>query len=151
MKSFQTSSNRNLQTIMPQKYKYSMVLLVDDNEIDNFINEKIITSAYFAEKVVVKDSAEGALEYISKECTSLGVFPDLIFLDLSMPVMDGFEFLEKYKSIIEAVKTAAGKCRIVVLSSSISPDDIDKASRNPLVYKYLNKPLNEKYLEAINF
>ena len=62
--------------------------------------------------------------------------------------MDGFAFLEEYKKLPDALR---GSCKIVVLSSSISPDDINKASTNPLVQKYLNKPLAEKYLEAINF
>ena len=64
-----------------------------------------------------------------------------------MPVKDGFAFLEEFDQIDPTIKE---KCKIVVLSSSISPDDINKASTNPYVFKYINKPLSEKYLNAIN-
>jgi hypothetical protein len=64
-----------------------------------------------------------------------------------MPGKDGFAFLTDFENLSA---TAKGKCKIVVLSSSISPDDINKASTNPYVFKYVNKPLSEKYLEAIN-
>ena len=128
--------------------RFKRVLLVDDNDIDNFINERIITSSFFSEKVDVKTSTQAALDYLKKNASNAEALPQVIFLDLNMPVMDGFAFLEEYKTL-PASLTAT--CKIVVLSSSISPDDINKASTNPLVQKYLNKPLAEKYLEAINF
>ncbi len=74
------------------------------------------------------------------------VFPDVIFLDLNMPGKDGFAFLDEFESLPDEVKT---KVRVVVLSSSISPEDINRASTNPRVLKYINKPLSEKYLEAL--
>jgi CheY-like chemotaxis protein len=128
--------------------RFKRVLLVDDNDIDNFINERIITSSFFADKVVVKTSARAALDFLRDNVSNPETLPEVIFLDLNMPVMDGFAFLEEYKNIPDSAK---GACKIVVLSSSISPEDINKAFTNPLVKKYLNKPLAEKYLEAINF
>ena len=67
-----------------------------------------------------------------------------------MPVMDGFGFLEEFNEIAKDYGHIKDDCKVIVLSSSISPVDIDKASTNPYVYKYLNKPLSEKYLNAIN-
>ena len=126
--------------------RYETVLLIDDNDIDNFINQRIITSFYFANNVIVKNSAIGALEYLNKFSDNL---PNIIFLDLNMPIMDGFGFLEEFNKLVLADEKYL-RCKIIVLSSSMSPDDINKASINPYVHKYINKPLTESYLEAIN-
>ena len=115
----------------------------------NFINERMITTSHFAKTVVVKTSAEAALEYLRKfhQDTSEQL-PEVIFLDLNMPVVDGFAFLNEYENLPDDVRNC---CKIVVLSSSISPEDINRASANPYVRKYVNKPLGEKYLQAISF
>jgi CheY-like chemotaxis protein len=125
--------------------RYRKVLLIDDNEIDNFINERMITSSLFALKVEVKNSADAALDYL-KGLSDPSDFPEIIFLDLNMPIKDGFGFLVEFEQLEDALRNS---CKIVVLSSSISPADINKASTNAHVFKYVNKPLSEKYLEAI--
>ncbi|MFM7054351.1 MAG: response regulator [Bacteroidota bacterium] len=126
--------------------RFAHVLLVDDNEIDNFINERIIVSSGFCANVVVKFSADAALDYLREVSTDPAQVPDVIFLDLNMPVKDGFGFLADFATLNDNVKS---KSKVIVLSSSISPDDINRASVNPHVYKYLNKPLSEKYLDAV--
>ncbi len=127
--------------------RYKNTLLIDDNEIDNFINERMITSSGFAERVVVKNSTDQAIKYLIDNQNNAELLPEIIFLDLNMPGKDGFVFLNEFEALSESAKQ---KCKIVVLSSSISPDDINKASINPYVIKYVNKPLSEKYLEAIS-
>jgi len=126
--------------------RFRKVLLIDDNEIDNFINERMISSSHFSEQVVVKTSTDEAIGYLNS-LSSTDDFPSIIFLDLNMPGRDGFEFLKDFESLDPLLKNAA---RIVVLSSSISPEDINRASTNPHVFKYVNKPLSEKYLDAID-
>lgn len=129
-------------------FKFKNVLLIDDNDIDNFINERMITTSSFAQKVVVKNSAEGALGYLKSSIENSDELPEVIFLDLNMPVMDGFGFLDEYDKFDDAVKK---QCHVVVLSSSISSEDINRASTNPYVERYINKPLSEKYLDAVSF
>ena len=130
-----------------KSYKFDSVLLIDDNDIDNFINERMITTNYFSKMVVVKTSGEEALKFL-RENGDVKNIPEIIFLDLNMPVMDGFAFLQEFEKLPESIRT---RCKVIVLSSSISPEDINRASTNPYVIKYVNKPLNERYLEAINF
>lgn len=125
--------------------RFRKVLLIDDNEIDNFINERMITSSHFSKEVVVKNSADAALDFL-RNLNQASDYPEIIFLDLNMPIKDGFEFLAEFELLPEAIRMAG---KIVVLSSSISPEDINKASTNSHVLKYVNKPLSEKYLEAI--
>jgi CheY-like chemotaxis protein len=131
----------------PGSYRFQKVLLVDDNEIDNFINERILNSSFFAKEVVVKNSTDAAMEYLKNHSGNAASLPRLIFLDLNMPIKDGFVFLDEYNLLDDAVRKS---CSIIVLSASISPEDINRASTNPYVVKYLNKPLSDKYLEAVN-
>lgn len=129
---------------MPENYRFEKVLLIDDNEIDNFINERIINTSGFAKEVIVKTSTDNALNHLQK--ADKKDLPSIIFLDLNMPVKDGFVFLEEFDKMDASLKAS---CKVIVLSSSISPEDINKASANPYVIKYINKPLSEKYLEAV--
>jgi CheY-like chemotaxis protein len=130
--------------------KYNNVLLIDEDEIDNYINERMLLSTGFTQNVTVRSSAESALNYLKELHTNSKPLPDMIFLDLNMPVMDGFEFLQEFDKLGKQGVLPADYDRIAVLSSSISPEDIDRAATNPHVFRYLNKPLSEKYLVAIN-
>jgi CheY-like chemotaxis protein len=132
------------------KSKYRNVLLIDDDQIDNFINERMITSSFFSDEVIVKTSSPDALDYLKNILDKNKKLPEVIFLDLNMPVQDGFGFLDEYDLLAQKHSRLREECKIIVLSSSISTADIDKASLNPYVMKYLNKPLSQKYLDAVN-
>lgn len=125
---------------------YKSVMLVDDNEIDNIINEKIIEANDFAENILVFQTGQEALDYLTDNQKNLDKLPEIVFLDINMPIMDGFQFLDDFEKFPEDVLE---KCKIIMLSSSISPKDIDRAASSKYVKKYLNKPLNARYLEAI--
>ncbi len=127
--------------------RFESVLLIDDESIDNFINERIITTSFFSSSVVVKTTADEGLEYLKKNFENL---PRFIFLDLNMKVHDGFWFLEQFQILASENPVYKENCKIIVLSSSISEAEIIRASSNPNVFKYLNKPLTENYLDAIN-
>ncbi len=126
---------------------YELVMLIDEDEIDNIINQKIIESNKFAETIQVYQTGTEALDYLAKNEKSVDSLPDIIFLDINMPIMDGFQFLEEFEKLGEPIRE---KCKIIMLSSSISPRDIDRAASNRYVRKYLNKPLNARYLSAIS-
>jgi CheY-like chemotaxis protein len=136
--------------IKTPKYKYNKVLLIDDNELDNFINEKIIESAHFAKKVYVNTSSKSALEFLNNiellGEQSAGIFPELIFIDLNMPIIDGFQFINYLKSMTgENIK----KCKMVILTSSVHPDDRKMANKISPDIVFLNKPLTEAMLVGL--
>jgi CheY-like chemotaxis protein len=121
-------------------------MLIDEDEIDNIINQKIIESNNFSEKVMVFQTGTEALGFLRHNSKVAENLPDLIFLDINMPIMDGFQFLEEFEKLDSPI---LDKSKIIMLSSSISPRDIDRAASNRFVKKYLNKPLNSRYLQAI--
>lgn len=125
---------------------YKFVMLIDEDEIDNIINQKIIESNNFSEKVQVFQTGSEALDFLRANAKIAENLPDLIFLDINMPIMDGFQFLEEFEKLDNQI---LDKSKIIMLSSSISPRDIDRAASNRFVKKYLNKPLNSRYLQAI--
>ena len=80
-------------------YKFDRVLLIDDNDIDNFINERMITTNFFSNQVIVKNSGESALQYLRENAENDNNLPQIIFLDLNMPMMDGFTFLNEFENL----------------------------------------------------
>ncbi len=127
------------------KARYKTVLLLDDNALDNFVNKKLIEISGFGESIHVHESGITALEFLSKAKDE--DLPDILFLDIMMPIMDGFQFLEEFDKLPEKVRT---KAKIVMLSTSESFKDLNRANKNSFVYKFLNKPLTEAVLNAIN-
>lgn len=127
--------------------KYRIAMLIDDNEIDNFINQKMLEGTNFAEKIFVFSSGKSALEYfknIEHDKKLINeLMPEFIFLDINMPVIDGFQFLQEFHSISRKSET---KTRICILTTSINPTDKVKSLEDQLVIDYLNKPLNESIL-----
>ncbi|MFM7854104.1 MAG: response regulator [Flammeovirgaceae bacterium] len=122
--------------------KYRTVLLIDDNEIDNLINQKMIEAAAIAENIYTHTGAKSAIEFLKnmeKIDVADKVVPDIIFLDIDMPLMDGFQFLDEFEKLAPATKK---KTRIVMLTSSINPQDFSRSRKYTNVKLYLNKPLS---------
>ncbi|HLG35246.1 MAG TPA: response regulator [Bacteroidia bacterium] len=126
--------------------KMKHVLLIDDNDMDNYISNHIISKNNLAEKISIKTSAMDALEYLNNLQANPKEFPNLIFLDIRMPAMDGFDFLEEFIKFPQAVNK---QCDVVMLTSSSDQNDINRASQYPVVKKYLNKPLEISMLENL--
>lgn len=126
--------------------KIDLVMLVDDNATDNFISRRIIEITNFAKNVEIKNSGKSALEYLETNKDNPENLPDYIFLDINMPIVDGFVFLyefEKFNSVLR------NKCKVIILSSSDNKRDIDKIVNNDNVIKFITKPLTENALEEI--
>jgi CheY-like chemotaxis protein len=126
--------------------RYPVVMLVDDNELDNFINKKLLENEKFADSVLVHQSAQSALDEIRKLESSPDKLPHIIFLDIMMPHMDGFGFLDEVSKMGEQVKKHS---KIIMLSTSESFKDLNRANQSKYVFKFLNKPLNKLVLDAI--
>ncbi|MDJ1468546.1 response regulator [Cytophagaceae bacterium DM2B3-1] len=123
-----------------------LVLLVDDNDTDNFISKRIIEITKFAKRVEVKNSGKSALEFLEREQNNPENLPEIVFLDINMPIVDGFVFLFEFEMFPEALKN---KCKIVILSSSDNRRDIEKIVDNEYVIKFVTKPLTESILSEV--
>ena len=121
-------------------------MLVDDNDTDYFISKRIIEITRFASRVEVKGSGKAALDYLRENQDTAADLPSLIFLDINMPIVDGFVFLYEIEKVKEVVRN---KCKVIILSSSDNKRDIDKIVNNNHVIKFITKPLTEVALDEI--
>lgn len=115
------------------------ILFVDDDEISNFVSVKTIEDARIAEHILSVTSATEALELIAMGVKGENHYPDLIFLDINMPVMSGWDFLEEYKKIKDNLPRPI---RIIILTSSVYQHDKEKANTYEDVDDYTLKPLS---------
>jgi CheY-like chemotaxis protein len=124
-------------------YRY---LFIDDDEISNFLAESIVEKMGVLEVSAFFDDAPEALNYLrNKEKKGKKELPDYIFLDLNMPRMGGFEFLE----VFEEQKLDGDHTQIFILSSSVSPSDIDRSKNYRSVKGFISKPLKTEDLRKI--
>ncbi|HMP99560.1 MAG TPA: response regulator [Cyclobacteriaceae bacterium] len=130
--------------------KYPTIMLIDDNEIDNLINQKMIEAADISNIIFTHTGAKSAIEFlrnIEKLDVAEEVLPDVIFLDIDMPLMDGFQFLDEFEKLNNSTKA---KCKIIMLTSSINPQDVSKSKKYPAVKQYINKPLAHESLVKLD-
>ena len=125
--------------------KLDYVLLVDDDDVTNFVHESLLEGMDVAQQLLVAKNGQEAIDLIKKHCMGKNGCPSLIFLDINMPVMNGFEFLEAYHQLENDLNKSI---IIVMLTSSLNPKDIERAQETG-VDEFLNKPLTEENLKTL--
>lgn len=125
--------------------KIDNILLVDDDSITNFLNESLIKELKIAREINVASDGKEALNFIKENWNSKGNYCDgkLILLDINMPVMDGFEFLEQFDKL-----PIGNRVKVVLLTTSSNKKDIEKA-KDYNVHDYILKPLNDEKLRLM--
>lgn len=123
------------------------VLVIDDDEINNFVCAKVISQSGYADEVKTLLSGQEGLDYLKEAKNKEGATaPDLILLDINMPLMDGWDFLEVYRKMIDKFDRLPV---LFMLSSSVYEEDIEKARKYPEVSDYITKPLTPEVLTNI--
>ena len=129
-----------------KKFSFENVLLVDDSEIDVLVNRRLMELTCFASRVTVTSSGEEGLHYLREECSNTEQAPEWIFLDMHLPMMSGYDFIEEFKSLPDHIRS---KSKIIILSVFNKPEQLKKVFENSFVVGQLDKPLTQQALHEI--
>ena len=125
--------------------KFTDVLLVEDDPITIMVCDRIMKMTFFAKNVTSCENGKIALDYLLKIRES-GPTPKIIFLDINMPVMNGWDFLEDY---VMKYSDRLPDTKVVIVSSTVNPEDFSKANKYHLVIDFINKPLTIEGMEEL--
>lgn len=126
--------------------KIDTLCVIDDDDIYTFTIKRIIAKAEVAEKTIFFHNGRVAIDFIRDCVEAIANLPDMILLDLNMPVLDGWQFLDEF---IKLVPRIGKKILIYIVSSSIDEDDFKRAKEMELVSDFIVKPLNAMDLRSI--
>lgn len=124
--------------------KLGIACIVDDDKIFTYGVKKLLSVTDFCNSILIFQNGEEAIKHLRLIFNSPEVLPDVILLDLNMPIMDGWQFLDEFVKM-----QPAKKIKIYILSSSIDMQDLNKAAQYKAVSKFFSKPLNKKQLEDL--
>lgn len=122
------------------KPQLAAVLLVDDDKVTNLMHQRQITRKSLAARVDVATDGCAALDYLTKIDLDTSDPPELILLDINMPRMNGFEFLEAYAGLPDRIRDAQ---HIIMVSTSTFRQDKARAEQDPNVFEFASKPLSD--------
>ena len=127
--------------------KFKKVMIIDDNLTDLYISSRIIIKNNFGKKVLEYSSGKEALKYLQENQEKVQLLPKVIFIDIYMPAMSGFEFLEEYDKLSPTLKKY---CKTFIISSTIDDYDIIRARTDQNVVFFQVKPITKEFLNRIN-
>jgi len=127
--------------------KFQNVMVIDDNRIDLYIASRMITQNNFGKKVMQYSSAIEALKFLRENQENISELPDVIFLDIYMPGMSGFEFMEEYDNLSAPLKNI---CKVFLISSSLDELDITRANNDENIVAMKEKPITKEFLIGYN-
>ncbi len=122
-------------------------MLVDDDEAINFINEKVIAMANCVEQVIIRENGQEAIDYLKKATQEGDVIPSIILLDINMPIMNGWEFVEAYKELDASIRD---QISLNILSTSFDPADEMRAFQEPEIDAFKRKPLTVDTIKELH-
>jgi CheY-like chemotaxis protein len=127
--------------------RFSNVLLVEDDPITIMVCDRIIKMSDFATSVKSCENGKTAIDYLNGIILNQEKFPEIIFLDINMPVMNGWDFLEEFEKVKDKISPMP---RIFILSSTVDPEDYKRAKSFSAVDDFISKPLSKEFLEEIH-
>ena len=127
-------------------FYFQRALIVDDSEIDVLVNRRLMQLTNFVSDVMISGTGEEALRILREECTKPEYAPDWIFLDMHLPMMSGYDFIEEFKTLPDFIRE---RSKIIVLSVFNNPDSLKKIFENTFVAGQLEKPLTQQALKDI--
>lgn len=114
--------------------------IVDDDDIFRFILKKHLMSQGLAENILSFENGKEAMAYINGNRDKTDLLPDVIFLDINMPVMNGWDFITAYRQVMS---TLSKQAPVIMVSSSVDDRDISKAEGSEIISEYITKPISK--------
>jgi CheY-like chemotaxis protein len=127
-------------------FSFGSTLLIDDSEIDVLVNRRLMELTSFSGNIIITHSAEEALNFLRHECGSSDHAPDWIFLDMHLPLMSGYDFIDEFKTLPSII---LDKTKIIVLSVFQKQENLQKVFENKFVFGQLEKPLTQQALRNL--
>lgn len=126
--------------------KFDCVMIIDDNNMDLYISSRMISKSLFGKKVLQYCSAVAALQYLEDHQHESSLLPEIIFVDIYMPIMSGFEFMDSYEKLSCLLKD---NCKVFIVSSSLDNLDIESAKSDKNITAFHEKPITKEFLDSI--